>query len=157
MSVQFDHERLDVYCVALDFISWVSNLMEEIRSSGSCATAEVRDQLDRASISVLLNIAEGNAKPARRLRARFFGDARGSAAECAACLDILVAKSVSSAERIAEGRALLHRVMNMLTKLVLLFDDRGLVREASAEYDSSATRGDNSDHEQEHEYEQDSA
>ena len=72
----------------------------------SAKTREVHDHLDRASLSVLLNTAEGNGKRQRPIRARFFDDARGSAKECAACLDALVAKGVTTDERIPGGEDL---------------------------------------------------
>ena len=70
-------------------------------------------------------MAEGNGKRQRKIRAKFFDDARGSATECAACLDALVAKKVYEAGRLQEGKALLHRVVSMLSKLVQRFDDDG--------------------------------
>ena len=83
---------------------------------------EVCDQLDRASLSSLLNTAEGNGKRQGKQRAKFFDDARGSAVECAACLDALAAKTLVTKVRIAEGKALLLRIVGMLTKLVERFD-----------------------------------
>jgi len=58
----FDHEKLDVYQLELEFITWVTDLLVEIKSGPTSATREVRDQLDRASLSALLNTAEGNGK-----------------------------------------------------------------------------------------------
>lgn len=119
----FDHEKLDVYQRQLSFIAWVSPLLDEVSKAPSPArTREVRDQLNRASLSALLNLAEGNGKRQRATRAKFFDDARGSATECAACLDALVAQGVVTAERIRLGKELLDRVASMLTKLVARFD-----------------------------------
>lgn len=56
----------------------------------------VYDQLDRASTSIPLNIAEGNGKYTPKDRCRFFDIARGSAFECAAVLDVLTAKAILS-------------------------------------------------------------
>ena len=48
---------------------------------------------------------------------------RGSAVECAACLDALVAKKTHNARiAVSEGKAMLLRVVGMLTKLVDRFD-----------------------------------
>jgi len=121
----FDHERLDVYHLELEFIAWVTPLIEEAAEIASAKTREVRDQLDRASLSSLLNTAEGNGKRQGQVRAKFFDDARGSATECAGCLDALVAKRVVSAERIAEGKSLLLRIVSMLCGLVDRFDGAG--------------------------------
>src|SRR5438105_2228656 len=122
MKNQFDHEKLDVYQLELHFIAWVSPLLEEIKTSSVPRTAEVSDQLDRASLSALLNTAEGNGKRQRQNRAKFFDDARGSATECAGCLDALVAKRVLTPDRVSEGKALLVRIVSMLCRLVDRFD-----------------------------------
>ena len=100
----FDHEKLDVYHLELKFIGWVTPLLEEVSQNAAGKTSEVRDQLDRASLSALLNTAEGNGKRQRQVRAKFFDDARGSATECAACLDALIAKGAAREERVAEGK-----------------------------------------------------
>src|SRR5262245_17350635 len=83
----FDHEELEVYQLELQFIAWVTPLLDEVKTSGKPRTAEVSDHLDRASLSALLNTSEGNGKRQRPVRAKFFDDARGSATECAGCLD----------------------------------------------------------------------
>jgi len=120
--VQFDHEKLAVYQLELEFLTWATDLLIEIRASQQPHLRETFDQLDRASLSILLNTAEGNGKRATQQRARYFDDARGSAMECAACLDALVAKRATTKQRIAEGNALLLRVVSILCKLVEKFD-----------------------------------
>ena len=123
MRTYFDHEKLDVYHLELRLITWVTTLLAKIKQRPTDARiAEVVDQLDRASISALLNTAEGNGRRQRRTRAKFFDDARGSATECAACLDALVAKGVCSGGEIDEGKQLLLRIASMLTKLITRFD-----------------------------------
>src|SRR5258707_15775936 len=118
----FDHEKLDVYQVELSFIAWSSVLLSEIRAAGEGLYREVCDQLDRASLSSLLNTAEGNGKRQGKQRAKFFDDARGSAVECAACLDASLAKKLSSVDRIQAGKEMLVRIVSMLSKLVERFD-----------------------------------
>lgn len=118
----FDHEKLHVYQVLLRFIAWVTPLIEEARSIARGKTREVCDQLDRASLSALLNTAEGNGKRQGQVRAKYFDDARGSATECAACLDALVAKGVFMPSRIVEGKTMLVEIVSMLCGLVDRFD-----------------------------------
>jgi four helix bundle protein len=137
MNPQFDHEKLDVYQLELQFIGWVTPLLEEAKQKVGVRTSEVIDQLDRASLSSLLNTAEGNGKRQRNVRAKFFDDARGSATECAACLDALVVKGVCTEARILEGKELLVRIVSMLTKLVQMFSGEGQIREDEAEYEVS--------------------
>jgi four helix bundle protein len=131
----FDHERLDVYQLLLRFIAWVTPLIEEAKGIAAGRTREVCDQLDRASLSSLLNTAEGNGKRRGQVRAKYFDDARGSATECAGCLDALVAKAVFAPERIVEGKAMLLRIVSMLCGLVDRFDDAGgRLHEDAVEY-----------------------
>ena len=131
---RFDHEKLDVYQLELKFIAWVTPLIEEVKASAGAKVRETCNHLDRASLSALFNTAEGNGKRQSKLRARFFDDARGSAAECASCLDALVAKEVCSEERIDEGKELLQRIVAMLTKLISRFSPRSKISEESAQY-----------------------
>ena len=84
---QFAHEKLNVYQESICFVAWADDLLESVPKS-----IAVHNQLDRASTSVPLNIAEGNGKYTPADRCKFFDIARGSALECAACLDVLVAK-----------------------------------------------------------------
>lgn len=132
---KFDHEKLEVYRFELQFIEWVTPLLDEASASDKGRTREACDHLDRASLSALLNTAEGNGKRQGQTRAKFFDDARGSATECAACLDALVAKKVFPIERIQEGKSLLFKIVSMLSGLVNRFDgSSGALREESPEY-----------------------
>jgi four helix bundle protein len=130
MEPIFDHEKLDVYGLEQQFVAWTTDLIEEVSQSPVSHRRELVDQLDRACISVLLNTAEGNGKRQGLQRARFFDDARGSALECAACLDASVAKRITKSDRVRPGKELLVRIVAMLTRLVGRFDpDEFRVRE----------------------------
>ena len=103
-------ERLDVYHVALEFLG----LAPHVAGRGS---APLRDQLDRASASIVLNIAEGAGRMSGRDKAHFYIIARGSATECAAILDILSRQGRINTLDHARGRGLLMRVVQMLSRL----------------------------------------
>jgi four helix bundle protein len=120
----FDHEKLEVYREALAFVAWLSGVLENAVRVG-----DVKDQLDRASTSVPMNIAEGNGKYAPKDRCRFFDIAHGSALECAAGLDLLVVKGKLTAEQIRPGKEILQRVVRMLMGLIK--------RNSTREYDKS--------------------
>ena len=109
----FDHEKLIAYQRSIQFVAWSSQLLEAVPPK-----LAVSDQLDRASTSVPLNIAEGNAKYTAPDRCRYFDTARGSALECAACLDVLVAKGKCGAEQIQIGKAVLHETVSLLVGLI---------------------------------------
>lgn len=131
---QFDHEKLDVYQLEVEFVAWATELIVEVKQIPGVSVREPCDHLDRASLSIMFNTAAGNGKRQMRGRAKFFDDARGSATECAACLDALVAKKACTQDRIAEGKGLLIRIVSMLTKLVERFGSVGQVQEAPVEY-----------------------
>ncbi len=109
----FDHEKLEVYREAVAFVAWLSAILE-----GAARVGEVKDQLDRASTSIPLNIAEGNGKYALKDRCRFFDIAHGSALECAAGLDVLVAKAKLTPDQIRPGKERLQRIVRMLMGLI---------------------------------------
>jgi four helix bundle protein len=109
----FDHERLEVYREAIAFTVWISGLLDATGRVG-----EIKDQLDRASTSIPLNIAEGNGKYSLRDRCRFFDIAHGSALECAAGLDVLVAKARLTQEQVRPGKKSLQRIVRMLMGLI---------------------------------------
>jgi len=109
----FQHEKLEVYQEAISFIAWLSTFTEAIERPG-----DVRSQLDRASTSIALNLAEGNGKYALRDRCRFFDISHGSALECAAGLDVLVAKGKLSPEHAHQGKVELNRIVQLLMGLI---------------------------------------
>ena len=108
----FAYERFDVYQVGLEFQRLLPQLLPR---RGYRA---IRDQLDRASASILLNIAEGAGRWSRSDKAQFYRIARGSAMECAAALDVLLARGVLANATHRHARGLLLRVGQMLTRLV---------------------------------------
>ncbi len=105
MEYRFDHENLDVYKLALE----VARACVAMRIP--TGRAHLRDQLQRAADSVVLNIAEGRSRGGDAGR-NHFRIAAGSAAETCAALDL-----VGSAEAAAE-QAKLRRVGAMLRGLV---------------------------------------
>ena len=119
---QFDHEKLDVYGVALEFVTWLTDLLTEISQANKPNLRETVNQVDRASTSIVLNIAEGNGRRGTKQRAKFFDDARGSLTESAACLDVLVAKRVVQVDQVQHGKHLLNRITSMLSKLIERFE-----------------------------------
>lgn len=114
----FDHEKLDVYRLAIEFLAWVGELLDG--RLGGARHAAVK-HLDEASQSIANNIAEGNGKRSLADRCRFLDMARGSALECAACLDGLVARRKLSVDQVTAGKGMLMRIVSMLTKMLERF------------------------------------
>ncbi len=116
----FSHDRLVVYQHAIEFVAWSHMLLNGVDAVGS-----VRTQLERAATSIPLNIAEGNVKSSPRDRRRYWEIALGSTVECAAILDVLVARTLRSSADVSRGKDALERVVSMLVKLVQSTDAQG--------------------------------
>ncbi len=101
----FDHEKLHVYGKTLAFASWAATVLERVPK-----TMAVHNQLDRSSTST--------GKFTAPDRCRYYDSARGSALECAASLDVLVAKRVLTAQEITKGKELLRPIVSMLVGLI---------------------------------------
>ncbi len=145
MKRYFDHEKLDVYRGAIGFCGWVAEFAGAIP-----AKAAAKDQLNRASTSIPLNIAEGNGKFSAKDRARFFEMARGSALECAACLDVLLVRKLANEEQVILAKERLARIVQMLIGLLRKFSERaGVLREEESGY--LINHDHDYEHEQEHE------
>jgi len=113
MPPYFDHEKLLVYQEALRFVRWLEPILDKLPHK-----LAVRDQLDRSSTSVPMNIAEGNGKYTSPDRCKYFDIARGSALECAGGLDVLVAKGRLTDEDVREGKEILRGVVSKLVGLI---------------------------------------
>ena len=100
--------RFDAYRLALAFRAHVVRWLPLKR-------AELSDQLDRASISAVLNLAEGAGRVGRD-QARHYAMSRGSAFECLAVLDLLDLETAPTGS--PQARIVLLRLMAILTALV---------------------------------------
>jgi four helix bundle protein len=109
----FSHEKLTVYHKAIAFVAWTQPLLAELPAKTSA-----KDQLDRASTSIPLNIAEGNAKFSIPDRARYLQTALGSAVECAACLDVLTARGMLAGAPAEIGKQYLEVIVSMMMGLL---------------------------------------
>ena len=105
-------ETFEVYRVSLD----ACRLCAPIAAS---LDANLRDQLRRASSSVVLNTAEGFGSASRGVKRRHYEIARGSAMECVAILDLASALGLEAVP--AQARALFTRAAMMLSKLEARF------------------------------------
>ena len=109
-EVQLDAAKLHCYQVALELHTLCSVLVASLNRI-------VRDQLERASLSIVLNSAEAAGRHSRREKARFYGIARGSATEVAALMDVLERRRLAPVAAIRSGRRLAIRVVQMLTRM----------------------------------------
>ena len=113
MEPYFDHEKLRVYQESLKFIEWLESILEKVPKK-----LAVWGQIDAASTSITLNIAEGNGKFTANDRCKFFDIAKASTLECASALDVLVAKKFFTHDDIHFGKQLLKNIFSMLIGLI---------------------------------------
>ena len=115
---EFEHERLDVYQAAIQFLA----LADTIAGTLPRGRSYLADQLRRAASSISFNIAEVAGEFATADKARFYRMARRSATESAAILDACRILLLSASQT---GRALLLRIVAMLTAMVVKLSGSG--------------------------------
>jgi len=125
----FDHEKLKVYQLALKFNEFAYKICSKLDYR-----LDIRSQLDRASNSIVLNIAEGNGKYSKKDRCRFFDISIGSSFESAGCLDILNVRKLINADELNKGKQTLKEIVSMLIGLIKSNSDR--VYEDNVNYES---------------------
>ncbi|MFN4174148.1 MAG: four helix bundle protein [Parachlamydiaceae bacterium] len=112
-QVLFDHEKLTVYQVAIEFVILADEVIENLPRG----RAYLSDQLQRAALSISLNIAEGAGEYAVDEKARFYRMAKRSATECAGILDVCQRLRLIEENRYINGRELLIGIVSMLIKM----------------------------------------
>lgn len=91
----FDFEKLTIYQKAKSFNKATYNYILQTQSLDRVT----KDQLRRASFSIMLNIAEGSGRISKSDRRNFFVIARGSIFECVAILDFLKGEQLLSEDQ----------------------------------------------------------
>lgn len=111
----FQFEKLEVYQKALDWVETVETLCESLKGKTSYSLI---DQLSRASLSIPLNIAEGNGRWHKGEKRQFFWIARGSVFECVPILQVLYRKKLIEEHQHDDLYEKLDVMAKMLTNLV---------------------------------------
>ncbi len=109
----FDFEKFPVYIKTELLI----NKLQPIVRNRHIYTS-TRDQLYRASSSILLNIAEGAAKYSKKEKKNFYLTARASAQECVAIIKLLKIESHINNEFHDELYNILTEICKMLSGLI---------------------------------------
>jgi four helix bundle protein len=116
----FAFEKLLVYQKSVDFADQVCDLTEQFPARYN----RLADQLNRASLSIASNIAEGNGRFTKPDRKHFFGIARGSVQECVPQLELARRRKLVSDELHAKLKADLEEISRMLSGLINGLDNR---------------------------------
>lgn len=110
----FMFENLEVYQKALDLSEQVVTLTESF-PRGYYFLA---DQLNRASLSVATNLAEGNGRFTKSDRRNFFIIARGSVQECVPLLELARRKGLANDQTHAQLRHQIEVIAKMISGLI---------------------------------------
>ena len=113
MGMMLDHEQLDVYRLALDFLVFANGVIEALPRGRS----HLADQFTRASTSIVLNIAEGAGKLSKPDKRRYYLTARGSATESSALLDVCQRLKLLDEPAHQAGKDMIVRIVSMLIRL----------------------------------------
>ena len=111
----FDFERLEVYQKAMDLMG---SLYRVTRPLAREYQYSLSDQLRRAGLSVLNNIAEGSGKLSKREKAQFYKTSLNSARECIPMLTVLLKEQQLSVETHRVLRQNVIHIANMLGRLI---------------------------------------
>jgi len=111
----FDFEKFHVYIEALQFIKETDDFLSSISSKSNSGLI---DQLQRASMSIALNIAEGAGRFHKADKRNYYVIARGSVYECTACLQIFFNKSLLEKDKHEHFYLQLNELAKQLSALI---------------------------------------
>jgi four helix bundle protein len=107
----FDFENLEVYKKAKELNQGTLRFIKENKSIDSY----IRDQLRRASISIVINIAEGSGKFSKADKRNFYTISRGSVYECVSLLELILSEKQITEEEFNN----FYQKLEILSKMLL--------------------------------------
>lgn len=110
----FDFHNLDVYARAKKLNKEVLQFLKENKHIDSY----IRDQLKRASISIVINIAEGSGKFSKADKRNFYTISRGSIYECVSLLELAQDENSITREKFDEFYLKYETLSKMLMGLI---------------------------------------
>src|SRR5690348_6624771 len=116
----FAFEKLHVYQKAVAFADEACTLTRSF-PRGYFFLA---DQLNRATLSIAANIAEGNGRFTKADRRNFFGIARGSVRECVPLLELAARQGLLQSESHLLLKSQLEEIARMLSGLIKSLEKR---------------------------------
>ncbi len=110
----FDFEKLDVYQKAKAFNKEVFKFIRTSKTIDSVS----KNQLRRASLSIVLNIAEGTSRFSKADKRNFYVISRGSTFECVAIFDVLKDETILTEEEFAQFYSKADELSRMLFTMI---------------------------------------
>jgi four helix bundle protein len=111
----FDFERLEVYQKAVELVLSIYRVTKPLPREYQFSLS---DQLRRAGLSILNNLAEGSGKLSKREKAQFYKTSLNSARECVPMLTVLVREQQITAGTHQTLRDEIVHIANMLGRLI---------------------------------------
>ncbi len=118
--MHFMFESLDVYRKAVDLADEIWGLTE--KAARGCYY--LTDQLNRATLSIATNLAEGNGRFTKPDRKNFFIIARGSVQECVPLLELARRRGLIAEDAHARVMVELETIAKMISGLINGMDKR---------------------------------
>ncbi|MBI2252902.1 MAG: four helix bundle protein [Armatimonadetes bacterium] len=115
MDKKFGFEKLDVYQQGLEFVNLCFNLTKEFDNK---IQFSLGDQLRRASLSIVTNIAEGVGRKHEKEKKQFFQTSLASCFECVAILTICTNQKQINEEKFNDFYERCYSISKMLSKLI---------------------------------------
>jgi len=110
----FDFEKFDVYVKSKQLVKEIATLIASLKNANS----RLIDQLQRASLSIPLNIAEGAGRYSKADKKNFYIIARGSVFECVAIIDIIYEMGLLPEPQKADFYKKLEELSKMISGLI---------------------------------------
>jgi four helix bundle protein len=129
----FPHENLEVYAHALSFAELSAALVDSWPPFFA-----VSDQLDRATESIVTNLAKAARLRATENRINCLECSLGSVLECAACLDVAYRRHLIDSPPLQQAKQVLQRIARMEVGLRRSWS--GCVKEESEPYGTDANQ-----------------
>lgn len=119
----FDFEKLIAYQKAKEVNRKIQKILINKKISSF-----LRDQLYRASISMVINIAEGTGKLSKLDRKNFYVISRGSVFECASLLELFQDENIISDNELVSLKENLEEVSRLLSGLINSFTNKDVFK-----------------------------
>lgn len=110
----FPFEKLEVYSKAFKTHQKVQLFLK----SNPSLPSYLRNQYGRASLSIMLNIAEGSGRVTSKDRRNFLINSRGSVFECAAIVELLFAELSIAEDSYQELKSVYEEISKMLFAMI---------------------------------------
>lgn len=119
MEKKFNFENLDVYQQGLEFVNLCFNLAKEFNTK---IQFSLGNQLRRASLSIVANIAEGTGRKHKKEKKQFFQTSLASCFECVSILTVCKNQKQIDKNRFNDFYEKSYSISKMLSKLIKSID-----------------------------------